>query len=113
MRNVALFAFALSACGSGGACEDLASAQCDLCELNDTEEVYCTCLENGTLTKNDAPDGFFETDQDAEMACSSFRYELQYSSDDYDASCRADVAMFDEYGKDYCDFGYGGYYPSN
>ena len=116
MRLTAL-CVSFSSCGSpyGGACEDLLRVTCDICpQQSDYDEIACTCLENGVLTKDDAPEGWYATDEDAAMECSSLLYSLTYSSPDEAAYCKREEAMFAEYDKDYCldteGYGYGTFY---
>ena len=89
---------ALAGCPSP--CEDLAQRFCGTCAdlvsgSSGNLEVACTCLAEGRLTQGDAPEGYFESDEAAAIACDNLLLNLHYVGEDGAATCRAGASLLD------------------
>lgn len=97
-------ALAVSGCGiTPNACEAEFADLCELCPKNDQNAALCKCLDEGELTKDDGPEGQWETNDEAQQYCDQARFALRYQGDDGRAECKADRAYLHAWGVDACE----------
>jgi hypothetical protein len=90
--------------GEDAACQQLAEERCDVCPQDNgtTQDLECTCLENRKLSKDDAPDGTFSDDDDAQLYCDRYWATLDYPTDAQVSSCQQELVILKEWGEDVC-----------
>ena len=94
----------LTACGvTEGPCERLYTELCDACTMDDYDQTYCTCLEEGTLTPGDFPDGYDISADEAAYTCDQQRYSLKYPDPWTESYCQVEVRLIKDYPKLVCD----------
>lgn len=95
----------LASCGvhGGAACERYMSELCDTCPKSEWQALTCKCLDEGTLTREDFPEGSGVTNDDAAQHCSRLSYRLKYPGPEEAASCRADLSYLREWDVDACE----------
>ena len=92
----------------GGACETLTNKACDICPTSDANEAICTCVEQGSLAKDDvaeAVQGMYgiETDSDAEMVCTDWLLNLAYPGPIVAAECKQNLEYLKQYEANACE----------
>lgn len=75
---------------------------CDTCELEDIEDTYCTCVEEGTVTPDDFPKGYDYTSNEAELWCAAFLAELEYPGPSTAAFYKQSLEFLQQYENDAC-----------
>ena len=94
--------------GCKSACRSMSDTYCAQCE-NDLEgqaALQCVCLNNGTLSKDDADDadldGLFDTDDEAARWCDRRIKVLDSTADDTDAACQATLDFMSKWPDEVC-----------
>lgn len=94
--------------GCASPCEELATRFCSTCEdlaaTDSAVQVDCRCVEQGSLARDDGPEGYFASDADAAIACDRILLGLRYVGEDGAAACGAGNALLKDEGTDACEF---------
>lgn len=100
-----LFLLSLFACNPvpyGNACQNYAELFCETCPSEGWDKASCTCIDAGTLTAADLPEGTDLTNDEAAAWCDQLRARLDYPGPSTAASCKQDLEFLQKYEKEAC-----------
>ncbi len=83
------------------ACEQYAQEYCDVCELTKEEKARCTCLDEGSITKDAIPDRDW-TDDDAQLQCDVWINAVKYPSPSESSYCKQALSLLKAHKAELC-----------